>query len=640
VGAETRMADIFISYSRKDHDIARGLADFLDSCGYQVWWDPELVGGEKFRSRIKEELTKAKAAIVIWTPNSVEADFVIEEAEEAKQSRKLIATRVDALAIGDIPYGFRNVHTDVVTVPERILRALDKMGVSPLRPPKTPKVERFGNLDADAIAKAEQFAHWEFIKDSNDPAVFARYVKMFPTSSFTALARSRLSELATEAWQKLGASEETQALQKFVQLFGDDPCAVEAQGRIDALEARAAEAESWVRVKDSADLAAVDAHVARFPSGVNAAAASALLQQLQRERDAAERWHTIAAVSEPEAFEQFLATYPDSAFAEQARAQLDEIHRVREEQDWTAVKDTRHPAPFLRFLRTHPRGVKAAEALELLESLGRTVEHEAWAEVKESDQPILFKAYLAALPHGQNAKAAQAQLRKLGVREAATTTGTATAQAPAAAKRKRDLFISVALMGVLLTPLVTWLGIAEPWSASGILLIAATTLALVVLPLYFYGCSLFPNAMKSADGGSILFHAVGSITILLWIGITQIVAEGPRVPNPNPNAIAFVVVVIAAGVALLVQKSNRWRWLHFAWYGLVPVIGLIYIITQAALYLEGFEGATYIQHWVTTCVHVYGGTLLVLLSAAVILSRTGLLTRLDSRNSERELQAK
>jgi uncharacterized membrane protein YeaQ/YmgE (transglycosylase-associated protein family) len=410
------MADVFISYSKKDRDVARGLADFLENCGYEVWWDYELVGGERFRNKIKEELAKAKAAIVIWTPTSVESDWVIEEADEAKQSHKLIATRVDALDFRAIPLGFRGLQTDVVTGPERILKALEKIGVSPLRPPKTPTVEPVvigKNLDPNAIAKAEQFAHWEFIKDSDDPEVFTRYVKMFPTSSFASLARSRLRELATEAWQKLGASEEIPALKNFVQLFGDDARAVEAQGRIDALEARVAEAESWARIKDSADLAAVEGHVARFPSGVNAAAAGALLQHLQRERDAADRWHAIADGSEPEVFEQFLVAYPDCAVAAQARARLDEIRRMREEQDWTGVRDARHPAPVLRFLRSHPHGVKATEAFELLTSLERTVEEEAWSEVKDSDQPILFRAYLAALPHGRNAKTAQAQLQML-----------------------------------------------------------------------------------------------------------------------------------------------------------------------------------------------------------------------------------
>jgi hypothetical protein len=120
------MADVFISYSQKDRDVAQGLADFLDDCGYDVWWDYELIGGVQFRNKIKEELTKAKSAIVIWTPNSVESDWVIEEADEAKQGHKLIATRVDGFDYRAIPLGFRSLQTDVVTAPERILRAIER----------------------------------------------------------------------------------------------------------------------------------------------------------------------------------------------------------------------------------------------------------------------------------------------------------------------------------------------------------------------------------------------------------------------------------------------------------------------------------------------------------------------------------
>jgi hypothetical protein len=520
----------------------------------------------------------------------------------------------------------------------------------------------------DAIAKAEQFAHWEFYKDSKDPAVFARFLKMFPTGSFTALARSQLGKLAAEAWQKLGESEDIPALQDFVRLFGDDVRAVEAQDRIDALDARAAEAESWARVKDSVDLAGVEAHVARFPGGVNAAAAGALLLHLRRERDAAERWRAIADVSEPEAFEQFLVAYADSAVARQARARLDEIRRAREEQDWTAVRDARHPAPLLRFLRTHPDGVRAAEASELLVSLERTVEQEAWTEVKDSDQPIVFRAYLAALPRGRNAKAARARLQMLAAREGATAASAAVALAPPAVaapvsaaaapvffeaaptsvaaqaqvplrtpgRRKRIVFL--ALMGFLVMGFLVVFstfraidGMSNPTGkldVSNFLLLAAISLALIVLPLYFLGPSLYPNVMESADGRSILFHALGSMTIMLWIMLTQSVAESyHRVWDGNidnvavgkwlGSAILLVVVLIAASVALRAQKSPRWRWLRFAWYGLVSVIGLFYFFSHVNL-LDGLVARDY---WVTTCVNVFGGTLLVLLSAAIILSR-------------------
>src|SRR5262245_12333086 len=107
------MADVFISYSQKDRDLARSLADFLAECGYDLWWDYELVGGVKFRSEIGAQLEAAKAAIVIWTATSVESDWVVEEAEEAKHARKLIATRVADLDYRAIPLGFRGVHTEL-----------------------------------------------------------------------------------------------------------------------------------------------------------------------------------------------------------------------------------------------------------------------------------------------------------------------------------------------------------------------------------------------------------------------------------------------------------------------------------------------------------------------------------------------
>jgi hypothetical protein len=46
------------------------------------------------------------------------------------------------------------------------------------------------------------------------------------------------------------------------------------------------------------------------------------------------------------------------------------------------------------------------------------------------------------------------------------------------------------------------------------------------------------------------------------------------------------------------------------------VIGLIYFFSQVK-FLDGLVPRDY---WVTTCVNVFGGTLLVLLSAAIILS--------------------
>jgi hypothetical protein len=311
------MADIFISYSQKDRALAKSLADFLVECGYDLWWDYDLIGGTKFRAEIKRKLESSKAAIVIWTPNSVESDWVVEEAEEAKHTKKLIATRVADLDYRAIPLGFRGVHTELVTEPERILKALESIGVGPSRPPAAPKrgpVFIDKRLDADAIAKAEQFAHWEFIKDSKDPSAFSGFIEQFPTSSFVTLARIQLGKLAAEAWEALRDSENLDALTRFAGNFPLDPRAAEATERIRTVRARVEEAASWDRIKDSSTIADVEAHLALYPDGSNAVAARAKLASLRREREIAERWNTIAEASEAKDFEDFLAEYPDSAF--------------------------------------------------------------------------------------------------------------------------------------------------------------------------------------------------------------------------------------------------------------------------------------------------------------------------------------
>jgi len=433
------MADVFISYSQKDRELAKSLADFLTECGYDLWWDYELIGGTKFRIEIKKKLESSKAAIVIWTPNSVESDWVVEEAEEAKHTRKLIATRVADLDYRAIPLGFRGVHTELVTEPERILKALESIGVGPSRPPAAPRrgpVSIDRRLDPEAIAKAEQFAHWEFIKDSRDPAAFNGFIEQFPTSSFVTLARIQLGKLAAEAWATVRDSEDIDALARYSRDFPSDPHAAEAAGRLEMLLARAEEAASWARIRDASGIAEVEAHLARYPDGPNADAARARLAALKREREIAERWQAIAGSSEPADFENFLAAYPDSALAGEARARLAEVRRAREEADWQAVRDAPVPAPLLRFLKQHPDGAFARDALSRLEALPRTIEDEAWALVDNAGLPVLLRGFLAAFPRGAHANAAQAQLQHLIAAGAAAQPARAKAAAGPGETRK------------------------------------------------------------------------------------------------------------------------------------------------------------------------------------------------------------
>ena len=112
--------------------MAEALAADLEQRGFGVWWDAELVESDNFQDAILAALSRAKAAIVIWTKNSVTSNFVRDEARYALFHNKLIATKAGELDVIEIPFGFQSQHTEDVLNRDNILRALKKLGVQPL----------------------------------------------------------------------------------------------------------------------------------------------------------------------------------------------------------------------------------------------------------------------------------------------------------------------------------------------------------------------------------------------------------------------------------------------------------------------------------------------------------------------------
>jgi len=95
------VADIFISYKREDRARIQPLAQALEARGYTVWWDLELVAGQKWAKRIKAELDAARCVIVVWTRQSIAEDrtyvseWVENEADEGARRGVLLPALFD-----------------------------------------------------------------------------------------------------------------------------------------------------------------------------------------------------------------------------------------------------------------------------------------------------------------------------------------------------------------------------------------------------------------------------------------------------------------------------------------------------------------------------------------------------------------
>ncbi len=97
------MSDIFISYSSKDRPWVEQFAKTLEVHGWSVWWDRNIPTGGSFNTVIRQELGTAKCAIVVWSEESVESEWVQAEAAEAKKQDKYLPIKINE---SEIPLGF------------------------------------------------------------------------------------------------------------------------------------------------------------------------------------------------------------------------------------------------------------------------------------------------------------------------------------------------------------------------------------------------------------------------------------------------------------------------------------------------------------------------------------------------------
>ncbi len=102
------MHDIFISYAKVDHQIARTIAEALNKEGFEVWWDVDIPTGSTFDAAIEQAVADAKCVIVLWSEHSTKSEWVHVEAAEGKARDILIPILVSDT---DIPFAFRRRQT-------------------------------------------------------------------------------------------------------------------------------------------------------------------------------------------------------------------------------------------------------------------------------------------------------------------------------------------------------------------------------------------------------------------------------------------------------------------------------------------------------------------------------------------------
>ena len=104
--------DVFISYAKGDRSRAAQLASVLETKGWSVWWDRDILPGRTFDDVIEEALTGARSVVVLWSAESVKSRWVRTEASAAAERDALVPALIEPAAI---PLEFRRVEAADLT---------------------------------------------------------------------------------------------------------------------------------------------------------------------------------------------------------------------------------------------------------------------------------------------------------------------------------------------------------------------------------------------------------------------------------------------------------------------------------------------------------------------------------------------
>jgi len=271
------MAQVFISYSKRDPHVAQLFASAFGQAGLSCWFDVEIEPDTKWRETIEREIDAADCVVVLWSANSVQSRFVTSEAHRGELNGKLVQVLIQNVRP---PIGFDEVqYHDLVNWHGRLS---DERWQSLLA--SVNGVVRGKRSGAAGAAGRESRAAnaWRHVSQSLDPTDYRSFISNYPEDSLARLARERLKDL--DAWSNVD-KRNPETIRQFILTGPFEGLVDVARATIGDAERHQAELfkdqvgrEAARRIK--AELAAAEKR--------NQVAAAAKLQSEQQERRAAE----------------------------------------------------------------------------------------------------------------------------------------------------------------------------------------------------------------------------------------------------------------------------------------------------------------------------------------------------------------
>jgi hypothetical protein len=95
VSTHQGVSEIFLSYAAVDRARVAPLVSALEAQGLRLWSDQDIEYGQNFHKVIEQALTAATCVIVVWTRESIQSEWVLNEASDARKRGRLLPVLLD-----------------------------------------------------------------------------------------------------------------------------------------------------------------------------------------------------------------------------------------------------------------------------------------------------------------------------------------------------------------------------------------------------------------------------------------------------------------------------------------------------------------------------------------------------------------
>ncbi len=188
------MADIFISYSRKDSEQANLLTELLASAGLSVWIDRSSIeAASSWSGEIVDAIDACKALIVMLSPNSVASKNVVREVALAtERDKKVLPLDLEPVTLSrDLAYHLAGIQRTPMTNIDSVIRALGKLGLEATQAPSITLVK-----ETDA-RKSLMILPFEDLSPTGDNGWFADGIVSEMISALSNIKALRVTDTAT-----------------------------------------------------------------------------------------------------------------------------------------------------------------------------------------------------------------------------------------------------------------------------------------------------------------------------------------------------------------------------------------------------------------------------------------------------------